>query len=141
MSRATRLGLVAVTVVVGVVAFALLRPSDDDSRPAVQAPDSERGASDKSGRRAEEAERSSKPALPVLRPGAVRTLEVRRGEQVRFAVRSPEGDEAHVHGYDLLKEVPAGGTVRFSFRAEFEGEFEIELERSGQEIGHLVVTP
>jgi len=65
---------------------------------------------------------------------------VTRGEQVRFVVRSPMADEAHVHGYDILKEVPAGGGVTFSFPAEFEGEFEVELENAGEELGHIEVT-
>src|SRR5215208_5133981 len=46
-------------------------------------------------------------------------------DRVRFVVRSPEADEAHVHGYDLLKPVRAGGSVRFSFEAEFDGQYEI----------------
>lgn len=123
MSSGSRIALVAVAVIVGVVAFATLHPSDENDGGA-EAPD-----------------RPSKAALAVLRPGAVRTIEVQRGERVRFVVRSPEADEAHVHGYDLLKDVPAGGRVRFSFRAELEGEFEIELEHSQEQIGNLVVTP
>ena len=41
---------------------------------------------------------------------------------------SDVADEIHVHGYDLKKDVPAGGSVRFSFPASIEGVFEIELE-------------
>lgn len=77
----------------------------------------------------------------MLRPGEVRTIDVRRGDRVRFVVRSPEADEAHVHGYDLLKQVPAGGSARFSFEAEFDRQYEIELEDSEEQIGTLVVRP
>lgn len=131
MSGATRLGLVAAAVLVAVVAFVLLRQADDDDAGPDLPPDLP----------AQRAEPGSRPALPVLRSGAVRTIEVQRGDRVRFVVRSPEADEAHVHGYDLLKPVRAGGSVRFSFEAEFDGQYEIELERSREQVGKLVVRP
>ena len=129
MSRATRLGLIAVAVAVGVVAFALLRPSDEDN-------ESTKASGQRSGGAA-----SQNPAVPVLRPGATGTIKVKRGELVRFVVRSPRADEAHVHGYDILKKVPPGGSVAFRFRAKFEGEFEVELEHAGEEFGYIEVTP
>ena len=73
----------------------------------------------------------------MLRPGATGTIKVKRGELVRFVVRSPRADEAHVHGYDILKKVPPGGSVAFRFRAKFE----VELEHAGEELGHIEVTP
>ncbi len=47
---------------------------------------------------------------------------------MRFRVESDVADEIHVHGYDLKKDVPAGGSVSFSFPASIEGVFEVELE-------------
>jgi len=46
-----------------------------------------------------------------------------------------------VHGYDLKKDVPAGGTVRFSFPARIEGVFEAELEGRKEQIAQLTVNP
>jgi hypothetical protein len=46
-----------------------------------------------------------------------------------------------VHGYDAVKDVPAGGTVRFSFPARIEGVFEVELEGRKQQIAELRVSP
>lgn len=73
--------------------------------------------------------------------GGVAELEYDAGEEVRFAVRSDTAEEIHVHGYDLSKDVPAGGTVRFAFPAEIEGIFEIELEELGVQIAELQVNP
>ena len=47
----------------------------------------------------------------------------------------------HVHGYDLMKDVPAGKTITMSFKATITGIFEIEFEDAGEEIGKLTVEP
>jgi hypothetical protein len=47
----------------------------------------------------------------------------------------------HVHGYDIAKEVAAGGTVVIAFKAKLPGRFEVELERSGVQLAELSVTP
>jgi hypothetical protein len=73
--------------------------------------------------------------------GGVQELEYNAGDQVRFKVDSDVADEIHVHGYDLMKDVPAGGSVSFSFPAEIEGIFEVELEERGEQIAELRVNP
>jgi hypothetical protein len=73
--------------------------------------------------------------------GGVRDLDYKAGEQVRFTVDSDVADEVHVHGYDLMKDVAAGGSVSFSFPAEIEGIFEVELEEHGEQIAELRVNP
>jgi hypothetical protein len=73
--------------------------------------------------------------------GGVQELEYSAGEQVRFTVESDVADEVHVHGYDLTEDVPAGGRVTFSFPAEIEGIFEVELEGQGEQIAELRVNP
>ena len=73
--------------------------------------------------------------------GGVRELEYGSGEEVRFRVRSDAADEIHVHGYDLTKDVAAGGSVVFSFPADIEGIFEIELEVRGEQIAELRINP
>ena len=50
-------------------------------------------------------------------------------------------DEIHVHGYDLKKDVTAGGSVEFDFTATIEGRFEVELENAGTQIAMLEVDP
>jgi len=73
--------------------------------------------------------------------GGVQDLDYKAGEQVRFSVDSDVADEVHVHGYDLMKDVAAGGSVSFSFPAEIEGIFEVELEERGEQIAELRVNP
>jgi Cu/Zn superoxide dismutase len=73
--------------------------------------------------------------------GGVADLEYDAGEQVRFEVTSDVADAVHVHGYDFLQVVPAGGTVSFDFPAEIEGIFEVELENRGTQIAELTVNP
>src|SRR5665811_1359732 len=90
---------------------------------------------------------ASKPAVETIvvrngEPvGGVAELTYSAGEEVRFEVRSDVADEVHIHGYDLTKDVPAGGTVSFSFPAELEGLFEVELEQRVEQIAELRVNP
>jgi hypothetical protein len=90
------------------------------------------------------------PAQPAVRTirvvngqpqGGVKTLSYKKGDPIRFKVRSDVADEIHVHGYDLKKDVTAGGTVEFSFTASIEGRFEVELEHAGTQIAVVEVTP
>ena len=73
--------------------------------------------------------------------GGVAEITVSQGEEVRFEVESAVAEEIHVHGYDLMKDVPAGGSVSFAFPAEIEGIFEAELEGTAQQILELKVEP
>ena len=91
-----------------------------------------------------------KPAKPAVerivvvggKPrGGVERLSYESGDRVRFTVTSDVADEVHVHGYDVSKDVPAGGTARFSFPARIEGVFEVELEGRKQQIAELRVSP
>jgi hypothetical protein len=46
-----------------------------------------------------------------------------------------------MHGYDIAKDVRAGGTVNFDFPATLEGVFEAELESRKEQILELRVNP
>jgi hypothetical protein len=73
--------------------------------------------------------------------GGVKRLEYESGERVRFSVRSDVADEVHVHGFDIRKDVAAGGRVRFGFAADIEGVFEVELEHSRIKIAEVRIRP
>lgn len=73
--------------------------------------------------------------------GGIVELEFGTGERVRFEVDSDVGDEVHVHGYDIAKDVEAGGSVSFDFPATIEGIFEVELEERAEQIAELRVVP
>jgi hypothetical protein len=73
--------------------------------------------------------------------GGIADLTYNKGEEVRFKVDSDVADEVHMHGYDIMKDVEAGGTVSFDFPATIEGVFEAELEGRKEQILELTVNP
>lgn len=73
--------------------------------------------------------------------GGIAQLTYNRGETVRFEVDSDVSDEVHMHGYDIMKDVKAGGSVSFDFPASIEGVFEAELENRKEQILELTVNP
>ncbi len=109
--------------------------SDRASNTAAQAPN----GSGKDGKAA-----SAAVPIVVVKDGepvdGVLTLTYKEGDQIRFKVESDTGDEVHVHGYDIEKEVEAGGSVTFDFPATIEGGFETEMHHGGQ-IVELIVNP
>jgi hypothetical protein len=80
----------------------------------------------------------SKHGKPV---GGIAQLTYNEGERVRFKVDSDVSDEVHMHGYDIMKDVRAGGSVSFDFPATLEGVFEAELEGRKEQILELTVNP
>jgi len=73
--------------------------------------------------------------------GGIAQLTYNKGEEVRFEVDSDVSDEVHMHGYDIMKDVKAGGSVSFDFPATVEGVFEAELEGRKEQILELTVNP
>jgi hypothetical protein len=97
---------------------------------------------------------NGKPAKPAEPPvttividqdgkpvGGIAEISLDEGEEVRFKVESAVSDEIHMHGYDIGKDVEAGGSVSFDFPATIEGVFEAELESRGEQILELRVNP
>ena len=93
-------------------------------------------------------------ALPVEKPTVVRIDVVNggpkggivretvdKGDRVVLVVKSDTADEIHLHGYDISRNVAAGGTARITFRATLPGRFEVELENRGVQIADLTVQP
>ena len=155
MSSGARIGLVLGTVVAIVLAFVLLSPGDDDSKTAGTVPTTTAAPATTSttpaatgGATATAEPAPAQPTFTTIRVqngkpvGGVKTITFTKGDRVRIEVRSPDtSDEIHLHGYDLKRDLSAGGRVRFSFDAGVEGIFEIELENAGVQIGKLVVEP
>lgn len=73
--------------------------------------------------------------------GGIAHLTYREGERVHFKVESDVSDEVHMHGYDIMKDVKAGGSISFDFPATIEGVFEAELESRKEQILELRVNP
>lgn len=151
MSKAGRLGLVALAVVVAIVAFVVARPDDEgegeagtpaaQTTPTATAPSAPKPPADAKPPRAQTIELTDH--VPT---GGVEEIEVAKGEQVNLIVDSDQEDDIHVHGYDVERKVAAGKPARFSFKADIEGVFEIEsheAEHHGTDpvIAKLVVKP
>ena len=133
MSRSQRFALVVIAAAVAVAAFVIAKPGgdgNDNGRPAATAP----AKASPPTTRIEV--RNGKPG------GRIRTISVKKGERVRLSVSSADtASEVHVHGYDLKKDMEPGRPVSFSFPADIEGVFEIELEDAGTQIARLEVRP
>jgi FtsP/CotA-like multicopper oxidase with cupredoxin domain len=126
-STAARVGLLAAVVVAAVVVFVVLKndsgsDSSSDTAKGVQVLTVNNGN-------------------PV---GGVKTLTYKKGDQVQLEVKlNTAEEEIHVHGYEIEK--PAEHSpVRFSFPANLDGVFEIEvhrLDKTEAPIAELQVNP
>jgi FtsP/CotA-like multicopper oxidase with cupredoxin domain len=144
MSTGARLGILAGIIVVAVVALVIANGgSDDNNSTSTTSATTTTSAAASSGT-------TSKPAGPPsytvvvngAKPvGGIKKIELKKGDTVNLVVKSDVADEIHIHGYDFHKDVDAGGTVRFSFPAKIDGQFEIELESRKQQIAELTVEP
>jgi hypothetical protein len=142
MSTFQRLALLAGAVVVIVVGFVLLSGGSGDG---------DKGAATTTAT----APPSTTPtptepeaAVPTIevrggKPvGGVKTITLRKGDRAGIVVTSPDTtEEVHLHGYDIKRDLKAGGSVRFSFTADAEGIFEMELEESATQIARIEVRP
>jgi hypothetical protein len=138
MSRLARLAVLGFVVAAAVLAFLIARP-DGGQPPTPTATTPARTAPPKPPPTA--------PAAPRIvvrggRPvGGVKRIRARHGETVRFTVTSDVGDEVHVHGYDITRQVRAGRASSIRFRARIDGVFEVELHSRRVKIAELRVTP
>lgn len=146
-SNRTRAAIALGAIAVAVVLFIVLRGDDNNdsnTQPTRQAtPSGQEGTRGASG--ANVGQNQKPPYVVVVRNGkpvgGIEKMEYKKDERVRFVVRSDVTDEIHVHGYDRLGDVQAGGSVRFDFPAKIEGVFVVELEQHGEQIAELRVNP
>lgn len=140
-SNTTRVVAGIVIVVVAVVLFVVLK-DEDDGKSASEKVDT---APAWTTNTADNTVTETKVPTIVLENGkpvgGIADLTYNKGEQVKFKVDSDVSDEIHVHGYDIMKDVEAGGSVSFDFPATIEGIFEAELEDRGEQILELTVNP
>jgi hypothetical protein len=137
------IGMAAVAAVV--VLFVVLAGGDDDNSGTTATTETQAttGTTDQKPAQPQPAQPAVERIVVVGgKPrGGVERLSFDSGERVQFTVTSDVADEVHVHGYDISKDVPAGGSVRFSFPARLEGVFEVELEGRHEQIAELRVSP
>jgi hypothetical protein len=154
LSSGAKWALALVGAVVVIVAFVVLRGDDDsgDGGPATRSSAQptrtvERTAAETTPAEPAAPAAPAAPAVATIRvvdgkpKGGVRRITRSKGDRIRLRVVSDTADEVHVHGYDLKRDVAAGGSVTFAFPATIDGRFEVELERSGTQLAELDVEP
>ena len=142
-SPAARIAIGIATVAAVVVLFIVFTGGDDDNdNQGTTTTTTTQAAQGTTTTQTQTVEAAQQITVRGGKPvGGVKKLDYNKGDQVKFIVTSDVADEVHVHGYDLAKDVPAGGSVRFSFPASIEGVFEVELEGRKQQIAQLKVSP
>lgn len=157
MTTPVRLAILGAAAVIAVVAFLVLRPGEDEPQraadngaasPAAAEPDPSEDEATDQGSTQETSPTSAEEDRPTtirVRDGApvggVKEVRAEKGDTVRLRVISDQADAAHLHGYDIEKEVGPGTAASFRFEADAEGIFELELHGSGTQIGSLRVEP
>jgi hypothetical protein len=150
-SRKPGVAAAVLAAVAAVVLFVVLREDDSPSggsipkTPATQSPaDSPNPGRDGGRGNGRQPGRPSVPTI-VVRGGqpvrGVQELSFAEGERIRFIVKSDVADEVHLHGYDISKQVDAGGEVQFDLPASIEGVFEVELEEQVVPLAEVTVNP
>ena len=129
-SRKLGLAVAVLAAAVAIVLFVVLSDDDSDSGGSTTTPTAQDGA--------------KLPTIVVRggQPvGGVQELSFEKGERIRFTVQSDVADEVHLHGYDIGKNVDAGGDVEFDVPASIEGVFEVELEERVVPLAEVTVNP
>jgi hypothetical protein len=153
-SNTARAALGVALVALAVVLFVVLQDDGSDdgesaSTGTTQAAGQKQGGKPDSGGGGgqNQGEKPAKPEIPVIvvkggKPvGGVRSLEFTKGDVIRFTVRSDVADHVHLHGYDVFKDVPAGGSVTFAVPADLDGLYEVELEDRVEPLAEITVNP
>ncbi len=144
MTRGQRIALIGAALIVLALAIVLLAGGDDeDTTPATTS----------------QPTLSQEPTVSVPAPepgpaggtvrivdgqpeGGVADITANKDDTVRLKVESDDtSGEIHVHGYDLMKDLEAGSSVAFTFQADIEGIFEVEIEDTKTKIAALTVEP
>jgi copper(I)-binding protein len=136
--------VLAAACVLAVVALAGCGSDDDESASSTDTTTTTETTTDTETTTTTEAETRTLVKITVVdgqpQGGIVRQT-VNKDDQVVLVVTSDVADEIHLHGYDVSRDVTAGGTVRLPFKATIPGRFEAELESRSVQIADITVEP
>ena len=155
MSRNQRIGLVVAALAVAVIAFVIASPGGDDDGDIKAAQTTPTTTSrSETGATETQAEAPAPPEPEVTRieirggqvVGGPAEIKAKNGDTVAIVVSADAPDDIHLHGYDIEKKAAPGQPARFRFKANLEGEFEIEshlAEDAGRNplLATLIVEP
>jgi hypothetical protein len=151
-SRKQGVVVAAIGVIVAIVLFVVLSGHDESSDSATTTQTStaqatQTGPAQDGSQPAGESEGGGAAGVPRIvvkggQPvGGVQELTFSEGDDIRFVVESDVADEVHLHGYDVMEDVPAGGRVEFDLPATIDGVFEVELEQRVVPLAEITVEP
>jgi plastocyanin len=149
MTRNQRIGLIVAAVAVAVVAFVIASPGGDDNggKATQTTPSASTG-----GQTNTEAPAAPAPVVARIQiradkvVGGPTEIRAKNGDTVEIVVSADAPNDLHLHGYDIEKTAKPGQPARFEFKANAEGEFELEshtAEDAGLEalVATLIVEP
>jgi hypothetical protein len=145
MSRNQRIGLIAAAVVVAVLAFVIASSGGSDK--STTAPQPSATTRTETGTTA-----APKPQATEIQirggkvVGGPTEIHAKHGDTVVIVVSADAPNDLHLHGYDIEKTAKPGQPARFKFKANLEGEFDLEshtAEHAGLEprVATLIVEP
>lgn len=73
--------------------------------------------------------------------GGIKRPSVKKGQTVRFVIRTNVGTELHLHGYNIEKTPRKGVPTVMQFVARLSGRFELELHHPDAVLAQLTVKP
>ena len=73
--------------------------------------------------------------------GGIKRPTVKKGQTVRFVIRTNVGTELHLHGYNIEKTPRKGVPTVMQFVAKLPGRFELELHHPDAVLAQLTVKP
>jgi plastocyanin len=154
MTRNQRIGLVVAALVVAVIAFVIASPGGDDDGDNTAQTTPTTTTKTGTGTTETQAEAPAPPKPEVTRieirggevVGGPAEITAKNGDTVVIVVSADAPDDIHLHGYDIEKKAGPGQPARFRFKANAEGEFELEshvAEDAGRDplVGTLIVEP
>jgi hypothetical protein len=132
VSGGLRLILLVAGVAAAVVLFLVFRGGEDYTPSATQPAASVASTT-------EPPPPAPKVILVRINTNALTRATIPRGRQAVLVISGPAGEEVHLHGYNVMREIRPDGKVRLPFRATIPGRFEVELEASHRQIADLTV--
>jgi plastocyanin len=152
MSRNQRIGLIVAAVVVAVVAFVVASSSGGDDTDNASQTNATTAPTKSTGTGTDAPQPPAQPEATKIDirggnlVGEPAEIHAKNGDTVVIVVSADAPDDIHLHGYDIEKKVEPAQPATFRFKANLEGEFEIEshvAEDAGRDplLGTLIVEP
>jgi FtsP/CotA-like multicopper oxidase with cupredoxin domain len=151
----TLLGIAAAIAVAAVVIALVVGGGDDngdETTTQTTAAQTETGTGDTTPTETEQNQTTTEVEPPEPEPvrirvkggepvGGAEEIEVDKGDRLMIDVTADAPDHAHLHGYDIEKDVGPGQTAKFRVKANLEGIYELELHDSGAQLAKVRVNP